>query len=74
MHAMTKGMEPLSDDAQANEERSVPLRVPTVIWVHDGPVCVDVVDMTPAPPPDLHCTCVACAATRHAEWANRFLE
>jgi hypothetical protein len=74
MHAMTQGMEPPVDEVRERQEQAVTPGLPTVIWVHDGPVCVDVLDVTPAPPPGLHCTCAACAATRHADWANRFLK
>lgn len=76
MHAMTKGMEPPREEASDAEQKPpapTGADFPTVIWVHDGPVCVDIVDITPAPPPNPHCTCTACAAARHADWAERFL-
>jgi hypothetical protein len=45
----------------------------TVIWVHDGPVCVTVIDDSPCPTPALHCQCQACSAANHVEWAARYL-
>jgi len=73
---MTKGMVPPGpDEAQDDRESELPpARTPTVIWVHDGPVCVDVVDVLPHPVAPANCQCQACVAARHADWAARFLD
>jgi hypothetical protein len=49
-----------------------PLRTPMVVWIHDGPVCVTVVDQIACALPR-HCQCQACRTTQHADWAVHFL-
>jgi hypothetical protein len=56
-------------DAPATEWNS-----PVVLWLHDGPVCVRIVD---APRRDLtqsSCRCGGCRAAHHADWAAMFLD
>lgn len=60
---MTKGMPPPAPDAPEQDPGPGPA-VPTtvVVWIHDGPVCVTVVDL---PPPHVGggaCNCAACSA------------
>ena len=62
---MTEGKLPPAQDAPGEELEPGPSPGPpttTVIWVHDGPVCVTVVDL---PPPHVSsgvCCCPACHA------------
>ena len=63
MHAMTKGMMPPDDDLP-DEAVALPAtaaRMPVVIWIHDGPVCVTMLD-TPPHVPCGACQCAACRA------------
>jgi len=63
MHAMTKGMTPPGEDGPG-EETEVPVApapMATVMWIHDGPVCVTVVE-TPPYAPCGACQCAACRA------------
>jgi hypothetical protein len=62
---MTKGTLPPAQDAPdekppAPAELGPPLT--TVIWVHDGPVCVTVVDLPPPHASSGICRCAACHA------------
>jgi hypothetical protein len=60
---MTKGKLPPAQDAPDQDPAPGPAAPTTmVIWVHDGPVCVTIID---APPPHVSsgiCRCPACQA------------
>jgi hypothetical protein len=68
---MTKGIS--APDEPADSRLSAPpARAQTVIWIHDGPVCVTVVDQ---PPPHLTngvCRCAACGGAHEPDRAVRF--
>lgn len=65
MHAMTKGMLPPEQDAPDSDPPAPApgpaMPMPMVIWVHDGPVCVSIVDTEPHVPCGA-CQCAACRA------------
>jgi hypothetical protein len=69
---MTKEMMPPAQDAPAGDPPPAAEPATTqVIWVHDGPVCVTVVDL-PAPHASSGiCRCPACLA-HHPDRAVRF--
>jgi len=46
---------------------------PVVIWVHDGPVCVTIIDEPARPVRDNCCHCDACRAAQHDGWTVRFI-
>jgi hypothetical protein len=46
----------------AEGQPAPPGATPMVIWVHDGPVCVTVVDPAPPHAPSGICRCAACRA------------
>ena len=48
-------------------------RASIVIWIHDAPVCVEIVDAPTPAPRDGVCRCAACHAAELADWAERFL-
>lgn len=58
---MTKGMLPSDEDAPAERPPAPAEPTPMVIWIHDGPVCVTIVDAPPHVPCGV-CGCAACRA------------
>jgi hypothetical protein len=48
-------------------------RTPTAVWVHDGLVCVAVIDLPPPQEPGGVCRCPACHGALQADWAKVFL-
>jgi hypothetical protein len=60
---MTKGMLPPGQEAPEETPLPEPAAPTTmVIWVHDGPVCVTVVDQPLPHVPSGVCRCAACLA------------
>jgi len=43
-----------------------------VVWVHDGPVCVAIVDLPTAHVPSGLCRCAACGGAHDPDRAARF--
>jgi hypothetical protein len=48
-------------------------RVATVMWVHDRPVCVTIIQEPQREHYDGACRCGGCHASRYADWAADFL-
>ena len=61
MHAMTKWMAPRDEDVPEAKPSTPVEPTPMVIWIHDGPVCVTILD-TPPHVPCGACQCAACRA------------
>jgi len=59
MHAMTQEQLPPARDAPDESPPAPGTPMTTVMWIHDGPVCVTVVD-TPLRVPCNACQCAAC--------------
>jgi hypothetical protein len=45
----------------------------TAVWVHQGPVCVAIIDALPSPPASGICHCAACHGTLIADPAAWFV-
>jgi hypothetical protein len=60
-------MEQIDPEAPEQEPRPVAYPLPIVAWIHDGPVCVTIVDTPPVPPRHGICQCEACAHARFAD-------
>jgi hypothetical protein len=52
--------------------RASPGPAPMAVWVHDGLVCVTVVDVPVHESRSGVCRCAACHADEPADWATRF--
>jgi hypothetical protein len=63
---MTKRMELLAPESPEPEPEPQPatFHTPMVVWVHEGPVCVTIIDAPPSRPHRGVCTCDACAHSR----------
>ena len=60
-----------ADDACEEAANCAPC-TPVVIWVHDGPVCVTIIDEPVRPVRDNYCHCDACRAAQHGGWTVRY--
>ena len=71
MHTMTKGIS--APEEPADSKSPAPrAHTQTVIWVHDGPVCVTVVDLPPPHAIGGVCRCAACGGVHEPDRAVRF--
>ncbi len=68
-----RGIDSDSAGSEARLPRAVAPRIADVAWVHDGPVCVTIID---GPRPGMHdayCRCDACQARVMPERASDFI-
>jgi len=70
---MATRKKPAADSSAKPSPRPSAPRPSTVVWIHDAPVCVEIVDSPPPYPRDGVCRCAACHAAEFADWADRFL-
>ena len=64
---------PAAEPSANPAPRPTKSNAPTVLWIHDSPVCVEIIDTPPPVPRDGVCRCAACHAAEFADWAERFL-
>ena len=62
MRTMTKWTPPHEPHAPDENPQPASVSTTTVIWVHDGPLCVTVVDLPPPHASSGLCRCPACLA------------
>jgi hypothetical protein len=72
MEEPPKGTQPCTAETAGEMPSESAAPLPVVMWVHDGPVCVTVVDLPPPYAPRGVCRCPACCAHDPDE-AVRFL-
>ena len=70
MLEMTKGMWPPEEDAENAPAPLAPMQ--TVVWVHDGPVCVTIIDVPPPRRKSAVCHCDACEGASGPDRGVRF--
>jgi hypothetical protein len=73
MRHMAKRKEPAAENSATTLPRATTPGAATVLWIHDAPVCVEIVEAPPPVPRDGVCRCAACHAAEFADWAERFL-
>jgi hypothetical protein len=62
-----------AEPAANSEPRPAAPQTSTILWIHDAPVCVEIVESPQPKPRDGVCRCAACHAAELADWAERFL-
>jgi hypothetical protein len=62
-----------ADEARASPRERASDRLPVVVWVQDGPVCVEIIDEAPAAPSGSVCRCGGCHASLPPDSAIDFL-
>lgn len=70
---MQKPARPLVCEEAHQETPATGWNSPVVLWLHDGPVCVRIIDTPWTDPPPTACRCGGCHAGLEADWAERFL-
>ena len=73
MRHMATRKKPRAERSANLATRPTKADAPTLLWIQDSPVCVEIVDATPPAPRDGVCRCAACHAAELADWAERFL-